>query len=336
MTVLQRCAAAAAVMAVSLGLGGCGGRRVVFTAGPAGDTLFTVGSAAASTAEFKVYNTTLQREYEQTFGSGIWTNAGNETLPAAVRDNALARLTKVKVLQLMAQEDGVLLEEQDQTLAREAGQGYYGSLNAAERTYFGLDENDCASMYQEYARAEKEYEHILESVDQEVSDDEARTVTCQQILIRGTDAEAKSRADAILKEIRDGIANLTGVPFTSYVAEYNEGDTSEITVTRDEPDTALQEAAFALGEGKISEVTATEDGYRILKCISASDEEQTNLNKERILRERQQAAFESAYDSYVENLDYWLDEDKYAQMTLVTDPEVTTDTFFSTYATYFD
>lgn len=322
--------AAAAVL-----LSGCGGRKIVFTADAAGDVVFTVGSARATSAELRVYYTNLQREYEETFGSDIWSHEGNETLGAAVKDNALARLAKVKVLNLMAQDEDLQPDGQTETLAGEAAESYYRSLNETEKHYLDADEQLLQKMYEEYALAQQEYQTIIRRADIEVSDDEARTVTCQQILIRGADDEARSKAESIRQEIRDGIANLTGKTFESYVAEYNEGDEGEITVTRDEEDEALVEAAFALGVGEISEPVQTEEGWRILKCIRSGDEQEIQENKARIMKERQEAAFASAYDTYIGTLDYRLDQDEYDAITLVTDPEITTNTFFTVYEAFF-
>lgn len=350
----------AAGLAVSLAataalLAGCGqfriaGHKVVLTTGFLGDELFTVGEASGRESELRIYYTNLQREYESTFGEDIWSHEGNEGLPLAVKDNALARLAKVKVLNLMAKDAELSLSEEETAKAEQAATDYYDSLSAEEKTYFAADENEITAMYEEYALAGKEYDTIISAVSDEVSDDEARTVTCQQILIptyekdalgNRTDldadgrAAAKVQADAILEEIRDGMENLTGVPFDNYVAKYNEADSGELIVAHDGSDPALEDAAFALDVGKISGVIETNDGYRILKCVKGFDRAQTDANKETILTKRRRDAFETAYDACIKDIDYNLDEDKYAEITLVTDPDISTDTFFTTYEQYF-
>ena len=316
------------LVAVSLVLSGCG--NIVLTKGFTGGRLYTVGSASASESELKVYYLDLTGQYESAFGTDVFDQSGNENLSDAVKDNALSLLTKVKVLNLMAESDGVSLSSEEETKAKQCAGAYYSSLPEDVITYLDTNEDKVTAMMEELALSEKETQNILSTVSSEVSDDEARTVQVQNILIKTyttddagnrvefSDEEkqaAKQKAESILQEIRDGIANLTGVTFDTYVSRYSEGDTGTITVTRQHEDTAFADACFALGEGEISDVVETNDGYRIIKCISAYDESSTEANKAEILKTRRENAFNEAYNAYADGLTTRLSESEYAKIT---------------------
>ena len=85
-----------------------------------------------------VYYENLQREYETLFVADIWQKEGNENLWTVVRDNALAQISKVAVLDEMAGEDGVTLTEDETAACQSAADAYYASLTDAEKQYFGL------------------------------------------------------------------------------------------------------------------------------------------------------------------------------------------------------
>ena len=341
---------AALVLMISLLLAGCG-RDIVFTSEPVTGELFAVGDAVASDAELRVYYTNLQKEYENRFGGDIWYHEGNEPLAEAVLDNAMARLSKVKALRLLAAERGIELTEEETALTAQAAQDYYDSLNEAELGWFGITQTELQQMYEDYALAVDVYRDIIAEVNAEISDDEARAVTIQSILIRTEHvapsgqatpfseeekAAARQKALDIRQEIRDGIANLTGVSFDEYVARYNEDGTGTMTFSRGEVDPALEEAAFALPVGEISDVIETQDGYRIIKCTQGYDPEQTQENKKDILRRRQETHFEEVYNAFVEDLHFAMDKKAFSEITLAEDPQITTDSFFATYERYFE
>ena len=198
-------------------------------------------------------------------------------------------------------------------------------------------------MMKDYLLAAKMADQLVSDVPREVSDDEARTVTVQSILVKtytenadgsrtefdeSRKAEAKARAQAIRDEIQNGMDNLLGITFAAYISKYNEDSVSTYTLAKGDVDSAFEEAAFGQQVGTISDVVETKDGYRIIKPIATSDEASLESNKEAILQKRLEEAYDQAYDSYVSGMDCQLNEDRWNQIALCEDPEVTTDSFF--------
>ncbi len=319
-------AAASVLLCLAL-LTGCG-KTIVWTTQPVANRIMSIGNEtvtkAGTEAEWKAYYLETIRQYEDTFGSDVWDRAGNEGLDKMARENALAMMTKVKVYNVMAAERGVTLTDREAATAEEAGLAYLQSMDDAAREELGLGQQSAETLVREYALAEKMYEAVLAGVSSEVSDDEARSVQAQSILIRTyrTDADgnrveftqaeklaAKQHAEEIRQEIRDGIANLTGVTFDTYMTRYSDGPATTVTLTRDDADSAYAEAAFGMDVGTISDVVETDEGYRIIKCIGGYDREQLEENKKRILKERRETELQTNYDAFAQGLETHIDTD---------------------------
>lgn len=328
-------------LAVLLLTEGCG--KVVFVTGLDRDELFNVGDQSGSCREMRVYLTTMENQYKEDYGQDVFTRSGNETVGDSLKENALERLVKVKTLNQIASGEGVTLEEMEISDAQQSADQYMNSLSDAEKKYLGISENDAAEMLKEYRLAAKMARQMVSDVPDEVSDDEARTVTVQSILIKtyaenedgsrtkfndSQKAKAKAKAQSIRDEIQSGMDHLLGITFDTYLAKYNEDSVSTYTITKGEVDSAFEQAAFNQPVGTISDVIETQDGYRIIKPIATSDESQLQANKKAILQKRIQEAYEKAYDSYASELDCQLNEERWNQIVLCEDPEVTTDSFF--------
>lgn len=339
---------ALSIIGVAALLTGCG-EKVIFTSGIGNDEVFTISEEIGRRYELKTYLLTLQRQYESQFGENIWDIEGNEDVFPQLKENALAYLSRVKVLQLMAEQDEVTLTEEESAAAQSAATAYYEALNDSERDYLEVTEDRLTAMYEEYALAEREYQEIISVVDPEISDEEARTVTVQAITIATyttdadgnrvefTDAEreqARQKAEDIVQEIRDGMDNNLGITFDEYVGKYNEVGSGTYTIGTDYEDPLFREAAFNATIGSFGDPVETADGYRIIKGIAGSDTADMDRTKATLLAERRLAAFEENYNAFLETLDYRLVDSAYAAIDRVTDDTIANDTFFTTYESY--
>lgn len=195
----------ALLLAALFSLCACGkkgsGTTVVLTTGLAGDEIFRIENKSCRLPEIMVYLTTTQNQYEEVYGEGIWeVNLEGVTLEENVKEMALARIAQIKTLNLMAEEKGVTLDEDEQRRVKLAAEEYYSSLNETEIEKMGVTPEVIEQLYAEYALAEKVYRHIIQDINLEISDDEARTITVSHILIktymldgRGNELRIRSR-----------------------------------------------------------------------------------------------------------------------------------------------
>lgn len=316
-------------------------RTVVVTGGFAEGEVFRINTLSCSRSEMNIYLTNMANAYEATFGEQIWTtSAGNTTIEDAFKETVLAKVTRIKVLNLMAKEEKISLSGDEKKSLKKAAKAYMKTLSKNEKAELGADEDLVYQMYSEYALAEKVYNSIVDEVNFEISDDDARSITVEQIFIktyhedthgRLTDysdaakAEAKERALAIREKA------VTESDFESLCALYNEEDESTHTYRRGEMPEAYENVAFALEEGEISYVITTDDGYYIVKCISTYERKATNENKEAIINEAKRKAFEEKYNEFLPNVIANINEKEWENIKIIHNAEMKTDLFFDIY-----
>ena len=217
------------------------------------------------------------------------------------------------------------LDDKEKERAAAAGREYFTSLNSAEVTALNVTQDLITKMYEEYALAEKVYQTIVENVNPEVSDDEARTITVD--MIRVSDS---AKASQVL-----GKAKEEGVDFETLAQAESEDQTVTQSFGKGEVSETLEKAAFNLGKDEISDVVESDGSYYILKCIRTFDEAQTKANKEKIVKQRQSEAFDTEYTAFEQTLVRQLNEELWNSVTMIHQDDVKTSSFFEVYQMYF-
>lgn len=344
----KRIAAAALIAVLCMGgMTACGqGAKVVFTTGFGKNEVFRIGSVSCTTAELMVYLTTAQNRYESVYGPEVWdVSLDGVTMEENVKETVLAKIAQVKTMCLLAEEKNVALDEKEQTAAAQAASAYFESLTDREKELMGVDQDTVLRLYTEYAIADKVYDYIIQDVNPEISDDEARTITVQHILFRVYTADdTGSRVDygeeqkkAVYEkacEIRE-LAASGEQDFVELASKYSADSTITYSFGKGEMDAAFEEAAFQLETGEVSPVIETDAGYHIIKCISTFDREQTDLNKQEIVEQRRREVFGEEYDTFVETLVRQLNTKLWEEISLIHDGGVTTTDFYEVYHRFF-
>lgn len=154
------------ILLCALLLCGCG-RSLVITTGFGRNDVFRLGKSSCKMAELRVYLLDLQKQSEALYGEAIWESADREGLQQAVREQALAQITRVKALNLIGVSRNVMLTTEEERLAEEAEHNYYAGLSTAEQKYIDLDEKNLQRMFREYALAEKTWKSLGDSAEDE-------------------------------------------------------------------------------------------------------------------------------------------------------------------------
>ncbi len=324
----------------------CGKAKVIFTTGFGKDEVFKIGGITCTLPEMMVYLTNTQNQYEEVYGEEIWNvSLEGVTLEENVKDMVLAKAVQIKTMYLLADSKGVALTEAEQEKVRQAAEEYFRSLSDAEIELMDVDSDIIVQMYTEYALADKVYRYIIQDINPEISDDEARTITVQHILLKTytTDGEGNRipYTDEMKKsvyqkacEIRE-MAVAEGANFSDLASRYSEDPTITYSFGKGEMDAAFEEAAFSLATDEISQVVESESGYHIIKCLNTFDREQTDANKLDIVEERRREVFGQEYDVFVEKLSRSLNEKLWDQVGFLHDENVKTASFFDVYDKYF-
>lgn len=335
-----------AAILCALSLTSCSSARVVFTTGFGENEVFRIDSAVCTLPELMVYLTNTQNQYESVYGSEVWNiSLDGVTLEENVKEMVLAKIAQIKTMYLLAEKKNVKLTEEEQTKVEQAAQEYFRSLNDTEVELLGVDQDTVIRLYKEYALADKVYEYIIQDVNPEISDDEARTITVQHILLRTYTTDGAGKRVAYTDELKKNVYQraceirelaVSGEQsFLDLASRYSEDAAVTYSFGKGEMDMAFEVAAFSLETDEISQVIETESGYHIIKCINTFDREQTDANKLEIVEERRREVFGQEYDAFVEKLNRGINEKLWQQVIFIHDDNVTTSSFFDVYDKYF-
>lgn len=324
----------------------CSSARVVFTTGYGEDEVFRIDNAVCTLPEFMVYLTNTQNQYEDVYGPEVWNiSLDGVTLEENVKDMVLAKIAQIKTMYLLAQSKDVKLTEEEKALVKQAAQEYYQSLNATEVELLEVDLDTIVQLYKEYALADKVYQYIIQDINPEISDDEARTITVQHILLRTYVIDGAGSRVTYTDDLKENVyeracaireqAVSDEQSFLDLASRYSEDTMVTYSFGKGEMDKSFEDAAFALETDEISQVVETESGYHIIKCINTFDREQTDANKLVIVEERRREVFGQEYDDFVEKLSRGLNEKLWQKVGFLHDENVTTSDFFAVYEKYF-
>lgn len=307
---------------------------VIFMGRLSGDEVFRIGDNICTLPELKVYLTTAQKQYENILGVDMWDrDFGGVTLESYLKETILGQIAQIKSMTLLAEEYHIELSEQEQKKVSEAAKKYYDSLNQAEKEYMEIDEETIASLYREYALANKVYEEITQNVDTEVSDDEARKITVEEIFFQAGEGDAKNHKSAQYKKAKSVLkeAKKKDADFLKLAEENSDKETVEYTFGKGEQEQEIETAAFNLATDQISDIVETQDGYVIMKCISNFDREQTDANKAEIVNKRKTEAFDAVYDEFIRKQPSQLNDKLWESISFTENKDINNMTFFEVY-----
>jgi len=284
MKFLKKLAAFSLTLILAASICGCevDGKTVYFDVSSGRNTVFKIGDMKCSKKEALVYLLNEKNIYGSVDGVNLWTDDfDTDTMTSSVKDLTLEHLTRVYILNLYATEHEIILSETEQKACETAASSYYDSLNAAEKSFTGAKKKDIEKMYMRYALASKVYEELMDSVDQEVSEDEARVMEAYVLFV--TD---ESEAN----EIQDMIDY--GYTFERLAATYTELDTYQVTFARNQYDDAVDEVVFNLDTDEVSGAIAADGGYYFFQCLDKYNEDLSEANKEVIIEKRRKQVLE--------------------------------------------
>lgn len=322
----KRIAALCLCALLSVGtLTGCGNQtKVVFTTGLSGNQVFKIGNETCTMPEIMIYLITFYNQYGDIYGSEMWNyDFGGMSLEMYVKDVVLSKMAQIKIMNLMAEERGITLNEEEERRVTEAVDKYYQMLSEQLKEQENISKEVVETVYREYTIANKVYANITEAADMEISDDEARTVTVQKIRLK--DKEMGNRALSRIKAGEDFALVATELSEDSQIVEnYARGSVSG----------KFEEILFSLDEGELSDVIETPEGCYIVKCISTMDYEATQENKLVLAEQRKKETFSKAYTEIAKNTHSQFKDKQWDKLTLNEEMYVTDANFFAIYEEY--
>ncbi|MFP3155105.1 peptidyl-prolyl cis-trans isomerase [Lachnospiraceae bacterium ZAX-1] len=307
-------------------LAGCsiGDTKVVFQADLAQKEVFEINKKPCSLSEAKVFLTNYQNIYATMYGVDLWKHDfGNGGLYKYVKELTISQLAQIKSMISLAEQEDIMLTEDELEKIKVAAKEYYDSLTEKEIQYMEISQGTIEELYRQYGLANKLYTHLTTGVNDEVSDDEARIIQATQIYIK---------SEMMAKEIKNKLDQ--GGDFASLASTYNEAVDNDITFGRGVLPKEVEEAAFAMETNDIIGYIETEGGYYFLKCINNYNQELTDENKLVIVEKRRKEKFDDVYDEFVLSLPSKFNKVLWDAVEIEINSQITTSSFFEVYDKY--
>ncbi|MCI5828075.1 MAG: peptidylprolyl isomerase [Lachnospiraceae bacterium] len=297
-----RLAAAAVAAVLAVGSSGCrvGNEEVTISRGMADDEVFLIDGKVCTLPVMKLLLMNNMNLHGESYGIDLLQNEDlkvQKKFEQYVKKISMDEITRVYSMVALANAQGVTLTDEQKELAQWAGEDCFQSLTDEEVAYLNISQENVQDIYEKYALADKLYQSLVQDVNEEVSDDEARVMEVRQIYTTNEEQARKALADLEAE-----------TEFSTVAANYNEADEISLTLQRGMLPEEAETVVFSMEDGEISDLIETDQGYYIFCCDNKFDEEQTQIHKQDIVEQRKQEAFHSVYDPFVETIHSKLNE----------------------------
>lgn len=323
-------------------LAGCGNSQVDGTQPllTSGEDTVTVGTGNLM---LRMNQATMLSYYSMMGGStsGIWSqDAGEgETYGDTTKANVLDELENMLVQKQHAADYDVTISEEEQSKIEEAAQAFMDANTEETIQSLAVSQSDVESLLELYTYQTKMYDPMVADVDTNVDDSEAAQsrITYCRIDISDTQNDdgtttpltdeekqaKKDQAQAILDQLQAS-ADPASADMDAIAQGVSE-DLSAVDNTFGDDDTLLddklKEAARTLQDGQVyGEVVEGENAYFVVRMDSVLDREATDQQKESIVSDRQQEAYNDLLSQWKDETDITVNDKEWEKVTL-TDTE---------------
>ncbi len=309
------------------------------------DEVFRINNESCSITEAKFFFAAQKNIYETSYGNEIWNSQlCGKAFSNYVKGDLKTFLTRLKILKLMAKEYGTELSNEDVRIAKQAASELYSGMTEDELKYTGCTEDDVFGIFKEFRLIDNYLNDFTEDINTEISEDDARVITIQNILIRTTSIDDQGNVTPLSEEEKAACyrkaetvyeLSMNGTDFGTLAAEYSDSDQIEINLERNVMGEEFDKVAFSLEEGQVGGIIESEYGYHIIKCIDSYNEELTAEHKDRMQAEYKSEYYEKAYNDFTQNVTALFNDKLWNSILINTSLDLSGQDFFTVYYKYF-
>lgn len=269
------------------------------------DEIFEVDDLVCSDKEYKLVFMNYVNKYKSDFGGKIDWNAKVDketTLKDYLMEKVKEDITVKYTLSAMAETERVKLDKDDMKIINNATEEYYASLSDEEKDYIDSDIDIVTAVYSNYYLADKVYNHVTDSVGDDISEEDARVIKIQYVRMsteNNSATEIKSTLTSLAKAVE---ANKKD--FAKEAKQLSEDDSVERTIKKNEAQTKFEKEAFNVKKEKTSQVIKDGKNYYLIYCLDNYMKDETTANKENIIENKKKAVFKKEYDAFLNDVSY--------------------------------
>ena len=245
----------------------------------------------------------FESSYGSYYGDKMWKLELTEgtTLEESEKEGVLDALKQAIILENHMEEYGVSITAEDMAKFETVADKFIEANGEAAALVSG-DKAVIVEFLRLCTIQERMYNAMVADVSTEVPDEEAAQKKLAYLGFTETDAvsledalkeaeeflaQAKERGDLIeLAEEQEAPANLLNY------------DDSTTTIAKE-----IMDAANALQDGEFAEIVKKDKSYYVVQLVSSFDKEATEIKKEQIVQERQDAKFDELYGEWVKSVE---------------------------------
>ena len=308
-----------------------------------GEDTVTVGTGNLM---LRMNQATMLSYYSMMGGSttGLWSqdSGDGETYGDTAKASVLDELENMLVQKQHAADYDVSISEEEQGKIEEAAQAFMDANTEETIQNLSVSQSDVETLLELYTYQTKMYDPMVADVDTNVEDSEAAQsrITYCRIDISDTQnedgtttpltdeekQEKKDQAQALLDKLQAS-ADPASADMDALAKEVNE-DLNAVDNTFGDDDTLLddklKEAAKTLQDGQVyGEVVEGENAYFVVRMDSVLDREATDAEKENIVSERQQNAYNDLLNQWKDDADITVNNREWDKVTLTDNEQYT-------------
>lgn len=208
---------------------------------------------------------------------------------------------RLYVMSMSAQSRGLILTDKENEAVLKLSNEYLAEAAKSDTKLKDITFDEVNMMFRDYALANKLSKAVIMSKELEVSENEARIMDLEYIVLND-----REKAESVLAEV-----TAEGADFASIARKASTEAEIKIKASHDDLPKEADKQVSLLSDSEISDIIEAEGKYYIYKCILGYDEAATAERKEAMEKSRRDEALNKIYDEYMESSNIALNSEEW-------------------------